>query len=266
MKVEKIAIIVIDNRNAEAKPEDEKDAAALRDKILKARAGLEAMEMGHRDPGGVKTFTVSAKSKTKFEEGVVKEIAAFLAGAKTYGFYLLMHGTAGAPPSSNKVLSPASVAKLVLAAIKPLKGEGKLLKINLVACTFGAPPSFFKNKGDSSYAQDLCQLLGIEDTMVAGYTVPVYVHREGNPEYNSQFGSGGMKPEKGTMPGQKLINPFVGGKPGPDLIMDTAVRLNDGNRAIYKRIWALRNGKAVEINIKEYRADSAPAPVASVKQ
>jgi hypothetical protein len=260
--MERVAIIVLDTGYAAT---DIDDAAALKDRLVEKRfarvtSALTAKEKAaFATADSVGVFTLSTKGDSSFKGGdqVAKAIAGFLGKASSYGLYVIMHGDAsGFPSPANKsALYPASIGKF-LRKIVDLQGtQGALKKVNLVACNLGAPPNkqTLKPAGgfyDEAYGSELCKTLANEGTMIAAYTVPVYVYREGNPELVGGSGVPATRTDPDSKRGQKLVEPLAPGQSS----LDYATRLAADNRATFKKVWTWNNGAVSSVAMDVYHA------------
>jgi hypothetical protein len=252
---------------AEQHADDQRDGYALAVKFLDRRkasitanwqtvangAGLEVAGHGAAQIGNKHAAIVvhSVDGKVRTESDVIK---AFLKGADTCGFYILMHGMHGmALPNgaAGTFMSPGHVAKQI-DSMCPQKI--KLLKVNVVGCTLASKPSHGQGdetvrhaiKEAGSWAQALCAALHREDTMVAAYTEAVYVVRDKNPEFRTMGVDGDPYRPKESKLGQKAVN--LGS------MEDKKIEQVRAHRANVKRVFQYKKDQVIPVTLEKYSA------------
>lgn len=279
--MERVAIIVVNTRGNMLEA-DRTDAGKLMERMLEKRgkpaqdasekpakdglakkltklageklAGKTAVQLG-KDAVGI--FELVKKNDNKFAsvDTLAKQVGTFLKGAASYGIYIIMHGTTdGYPTPDSRVLRPPSIADVLRRVMEEHGNLQAFKKLNLVACNLGAEPTalFKENRLDAPFAEALCQELKNEATMVAAYTVPVYVYWPDNPELKPEFGvpAPTMTPDRKL--GQRLFRPPNPSLESTDLVTATAMAAD--NRATYKAVWQWQGGKAVRVPLDKYHA------------
>lgn len=241
--VQRVAILLIGTKMAI--DNDRGDAEALQGRLLakrlqQATSGLAAKTKA--TGGDVSVFELQkADDKTfKSPASVQKQLHTFLDGAESYGVYVIMHGTTdGYPVPPKAVLAPASVGAFLRKVVEMHGKADAFRKLNLVACNLGMNPDKPSNDGlhlAGPYAAAVCEALANPSTMVAGYTVPVYVYYTDNSELADTFGSKAPRIVGAPEKGQRL---FAGGT-----ALVVATRAAADNKGTVKRIWQYREGKA----------------------
>lgn len=251
--VQRVAILLIGTKMAIEN--DRGDAEALRERLLakrlqQATSGLAAKTKAATG-GDVSVFELQKADDQTFKSpaSVQEKLHTFLDGAESYGIYVIMHGTTdGYPVPPKPVLAPKSVGAFLRKVVEKHGKADAFRKLNLVACNLGMnPPDKPPDDGlhlAGPYAEAVCQALANPATMVAGYTVPVYVYYKDNSELAETFGSKAPQIKGAPEKGQRL---FAG-----ETALVVATRAAADNKGTLKRIWQYRGGNAQPITPTAY--------------
>ncbi len=189
---------------------------------------------------------------------------AFFVGAKSCGVYVLVHGRGGMTTPYKETVasqSPQAMAKIIGAYVPDTVA---LKKVNLVACTLAQKldtsqadkktrTKYLKKfvdekRGVENFVAAVCSELKRKETMVAGYTVPVYVVRDKNPEFTT-FGVDGDDRPKGSTIGQKAAH-----LPKAALRNEGTYKICDDNRGTAKSVYQFSDKAVKQVSVEEYHA------------
>ena len=278
MKVDRLIVLTLTcDHHAKTMDDDLRDGAALAVKFGEGKAPSKADDSGFAE---LKKFANGAAYEIAgFDRGVeshssfvvrahqgklgfdAKALKRFLEGAKNCGMYVVAHGTGGMITPYKSVVkehSPANVAKMINELV-PKKLP--LMKVNLVACSLVGPPEDgdikskdrsravkFLNKDyekieEKNFVASVCSHLNRPETMVAGYSVPVNVGRDKNPEFQTVGVDGDQRPESATI-----------GRKTATVSEQTGIRkITSENRSEVKSVYRLdKKGKVEKATLQQY--------------
>jgi len=203
---------------------------------------LEVMQKAKKAQVMVRELYIN-KKQLDVDKNVWADIKKFLGKDDNCGMYIIMHGGGGeiSPTSAREALSSEALATVLNELV--LEGSKCFLrKINLVACTLGSQAS----KEAPSYAQKFCEKLQNKGTMVAAYTVPVYVARQNNDELKGELGVADMQVPEDLEMGQKIVQPETNHFAATKLCN---VEMDPGN---IKKVFRWNGQGVEEVSLGEY--------------